>query len=103
MCARVCTPRGWPLKVSRITWTVRLAIDDGHRTVHVNLLTFNGQPRVVQMRAHMQRVFKQAHVFIERAKEGFNLSGNVNGTSHPIGRFSAYRNRLARGIPPRYT
>src|SRR2546429_1544976 len=54
----------------------------------VILLTFNGQPRVVQMRAHMQRVFKQAHVFIERAKEGFNLSGNVNGTSHPIDRKS---------------
>jgi hypothetical protein len=28
------------------------------------------------------------------------LSGDVNGTSHPIGRFSSYRNRVADGIPP---
>src|SRR6266850_3179280 len=52
------------------------------------------------MRAHSQRLLEQAHVFIQRAEEGFNLSGNVNGTSHPIRRFSCYRNRLADGIPP---
>jgi hypothetical protein len=30
------------------------------------------------------------------------LSGNVYGTSHPIGRFSCNRNRVADGIPPGY-
>jgi hypothetical protein len=54
----------------------------------------------MQMRAHAQRILKLAQIFIQRAKEGFNLSGNVNGTSHPIGRSSSYRNRVADGIPP---
>src|SRR5882672_9798351 len=52
------------------------------------------------MRAYAQRLLEQAHIFIQRAEEGFNLSGNVNGTSHPIRRFSCNRNRVADGIPP---
>src|SRR5439155_24902490 len=64
------------------------------------LLTLNGQPRVVQMRAHAQRILEHAHIFIQRAKERFDLSGNVNGTPHPIGKISCYRNRVADGIPP---
>src|SRR5438552_1366933 len=79
---------------------VVVLLTDFHRLVDTVLLAFDGQPRVVQVRAHAQRVFEQAHVFIERAKEGFNLSGDVNGTSHPIGRSSCYGNRVADGIPP---
>jgi hypothetical protein len=30
------------------------------------------------------------------------LPRDVYGTSHPIGRFSCYRNRVADGIPPAY-
>ena len=49
------------------------------------LFAFYGQPCVVQVRAHAQSILEQAHVFIERAKKGFDLSGNVYGTSHPSG------------------
>jgi hypothetical protein len=61
------------------------------------LLAFNGQARIVQMRAHLQRVLQQTHVLIESAEERFDLSGNVNGTSHPSGGFCFYRNRVADG------
>lgn len=50
------------------------------------LLAFDRQPRVVQVRAHVQGIFQQAHILIERAEERFNFSGYVNGTSHPSGR-----------------
>jgi hypothetical protein len=49
------------------------------------------------MRADLQCILEQAHVFIEGPEERFNLSGNVNGTSHPIGGFCFYRNRVADG------
>ena len=62
--------------------------DDFHRLIHVLLLTLDGESRVVQVRAHPQRILEQAHIFIQRAKKGFNFSGNVNGTSHPSGRSS---------------
>src|SRR5260370_683479 len=71
-----------------------------HGLVDAVLLAFDHQPRVMQMRAHAQRILEHTHIFIQRAEEGFNLSGDVNGTSHPIGRFSCYRNRVADGIPP---
>ena len=70
---------------------------DFHRLVDAVLLAFNGQPRVVQMRAHLQRIFEQAHVLVESAKERFDLTGNVNGTSHPIGGLCFYGNRVADG------
>jgi len=75
-------------------------LDDLDGLIDAVLLAFDGQPRVVQMRAHVEGVLEQAHIFIQCAEEGFDLSGNVNGTSHPIGRFSSYRNRVADGIPP---
>ena len=68
-----------------------------HGLVDTVLLALNGQPRVVQMRAHAQRILEHAHIFIQRAKKRFDLSGNVNGTPHPIGKFSCYRNRVADG------
>jgi hypothetical protein len=45
----------------------------------------------------MQGVFEQAHVFVQCAEEGFNLSGNVNSTSHSDGRASCGENVLADG------
>src|SRR2546428_11574977 len=77
-------------------------LNDFRRLIHAVLLAFDDQASVVKMCAHLQRILEQAHVFIQRAEEGFNLSGNVNGTSHPIGRSSCYGSRLADGIPPRY-
>jgi len=43
--------------------------------------------RWVRTRSDISRT----RTFHQRAKERFDLSGNVNGTSHPIGRFSCYR------------
>ena len=80
---------------------VVVLLHDLHGLVDAVLLAFDGQPRVVEMGAHAQRILEDAHIFIQRAKERFDLSGNVNGTSHPIGRSSCYRNRVADGIPPR--
>src|SRR5205814_6824318 len=65
---------------------VVVLLHDFHRLLDTVLLAFDGQPRVVQVRAHAQRVFEQAHVFIESAKEGFNLSDVVNGTPRTIRR-----------------
>src|SRR5712664_1088192 len=79
---------------------VVVLLHDLHGLVDAVLLAFDGQPRVVEMRAHAQRIFEHAHILIQRAKERFDLPRNVNGTSHPIGRFSCYRNRVADGIPP---
>ena len=76
---------------------VVVLLHDLHGLVDAVLLAFDGQPRVVQMRAHAQRIFEHAHILIQRAKEGFDLPRNVYGTSHPIGRFSCYRNRVADG------
>ena len=61
-------------------------LHDFHGMIHALLLAFNRQPRVVQVRPHVQRVLQQTHVLIERAEERFNFSGYVYGTSHPSGR-----------------
>jgi len=66
---------------------VVVLLHDLHGLVDAVLLAFDGQPRIVEMGAHAQRILEDTHIFIQRAKEGFDLSGNVNGTSHPIGRF----------------
>src|ERR1700682_6077752 len=79
---------------------VVVLLHDLHGLVDAVLLAFDGQPRVMEVRAHAQRIFEHAHILIQRAKEGFDLPRNVYGTSHPIGRFSCYRNRVADGIPP---
>src|ERR1700681_1393609 len=83
-----------------MTREVVVLFDDFHSLIHVVLVTFNRQSGVVQVRADVQHLFQQTHVVVERAEKRFNLSGNVNGTSHPIGRFSSYGNRVADGIPP---
>jgi hypothetical protein len=72
-------------------------LDDFHGLVDTFLLAFNGQPRVVQVRAHLQRILEQTHVLIERAEKRFDLAGNVNGTSHPSGGLCFYGNRVADG------
>jgi hypothetical protein len=59
------------------------------------LLAFNAQSVVVEVRANVQGVFQQTHIFIQRAKEGFNLAGDVNGTSHSDGERSRCGNDLA--------
>ena len=84
-------------ELAAVAREVVVFLDDLHGLIDAFLLAFDGQARVVQMRAHVQRVLEQAHVLIERAEEGFNLSGNVNGTSHPSGGFACYRNGLADG------
>ncbi len=79
-----------------MTRQVVVFFDDLHGLIDAILLAFDHQPRVVQMRAHVQGILEKANILIERAEEGFNLSGNVNGTSHPSGGFS-YRHGLADG------
>jgi len=65
---------------------VVILLDDFHRLVDALLLTLDGQPRVVQMCAHAQRILQQTHILVERAEERFDFSGYVYGTSHPSGR-----------------
>jgi len=65
---------------------VVVLLDDFHGLIDALLFAFNGQTGIVQVRAHVQRLLQQAHILVERAEEGFNFSGYVNGTSHPSGR-----------------
>jgi hypothetical protein len=80
---------------SPVARDVVVFLDDLHRMIDAVLLAFNAQPVVVEVRANVQGVFEQTHVFIQRAKEGFNLSGDVNGTSHSDGERSRRGNDLA--------
>ena len=72
-------------KFAAVTGEVVIFLDDFHGVIDVVLIAFDAQPAVVQMGADVQRVFEQAHVFVQRAEEGFNLSGDVNSTSHSDG------------------
>jgi hypothetical protein len=76
---------------------VVVLFDDLDGLIDVVLVALNGQAGVVKLRAYMQCVLKQTHVIIKRSKKRFNLSGYVYGTSHPIGRFFSYRQRVADG------
>src|SRR5207249_7132331 len=78
---------------------VVVLLHDLHGVLHGVMLAFNRQLGIAQVRAHVQHVLQQTHVLVQRAKEGFNLSGNVYGTSHPCGGLSN-RYRVADGIPP---
>ena len=80
-----------------MTRDVVVFLDDFHGVIDVVLIAFNAQPVVVQVRADMQRVFEQAHIFIQRAEEGFNLPRNVNSTAHSDGGASCGENDLANG------
>src|ERR1700730_19090614 len=71
--------------------------DNLYRVVYVVLIAFDAQAAFVQVRTDMQRVLEQAHVFIQRAEKRFNLSGNVNSTSHSGGGASCGGNGLADG------
>src|SRR6266851_3280361 len=80
-----------------MTRQVIVFLDDLDGLIDSVLLAFNGETGVVQMGPHAQSVFEQTHVLVERAKEGFDLSGDMNGTSHPSGGLACYRNGLADG------
>jgi len=82
---------------SPVTGDVIVFLDDLDGVVDVVLVAFDAEAIVVQVRAHMQRVFEQAHIFIQRAEKGFNLSGNVNGTPHSDGEQPCSANGLADG------
>ena len=72
-------------KLATVTREVVVLFDDFHGVVDVVLVAFDGEAVVVEVRADVERVFEQAHIFIERAEKRFNLSGNVDGTSHSVG------------------
>jgi hypothetical protein len=48
----------------------------------------------------MENVFEEAHVFIERPKEGFNLSGDMYSAFHPMRRFASDGKWVTDGTPP---
>jgi hypothetical protein len=64
---------------------VVVLLDDFHGVIDIVLVAFNGEAIVVEVSADVKRVLEKAHIFIERAEKRFNLSGNVDGTSHSVG------------------
>ncbi len=84
-------------KLPTVTREVVVLLDDFHGVIDVVLIAFDGQAIVVEVRADVERVFKQAHIFIERAEKRFNLSGNVDGTSHSVGGRSCGAGGVAAG------
>ena len=62
---------------------VIVLLHNAHRLCHGVLFPFDCQFRLVEMRAHVQRLFEQAHIFIQGAKEGFNFPGDMYRASHP--------------------
>jgi hypothetical protein len=47
----------------------------------------------------LQGVFQHSNIFVKSSEEGFDLSGDVYGASHPLGRLCG-TNRMADGSPP---
>src|SRR5208337_950279 len=87
-------------KLPPVPRQVVVLLGDAYRLVHAFLLAFDGQPRVVQMRAHVQKNLQRADILVQSAKEGFNFSGDVYSALHPLGGFCCRTDRVADGIPP---
>jgi hypothetical protein len=73
---------------SAVARDVVVLFHDFHGVVDVILVAFDAQAIVVEVGTDVERVFEQAHIFIQGAEEGFNLSGNVNGTPHSEGKLA---------------
>jgi hypothetical protein len=63
-------------------------LDDTYSLINGILLAFDGQTRIVQVSAELQAIFQQTHVFVKGTEERFQLSGDVYGALHPVGRLT---------------
>ena len=72
-------------KLAAVAGEMVVLLDDFHGVIDIVLVTFDGEAVVVEVRADVEGVFEQTHIFIERAEKRFNLSGDVDGTSHSVG------------------
>src|SRR5262249_53623769 len=72
-------------KMAAVASGVVVLFDDFDGPVDGLVGPFDGEFGVVQMRANVERVLEQADVFIERAKERFDFSGNGDAAFHQAG------------------
>src|SRR5579859_541803 len=75
-------------KMTAVARGVIVFFDDFYGAVDGVVRAFDGELRVLQMSAHAERIFEQAHVFVEGAKEGFDFSGDGDAAFHQAGRWS---------------
>src|SRR5215475_1528207 len=64
---------------------VIVLFDDFDGAVNGFMRAFDGELGVVKVRADVERALEQAEVFVKRAKEGFNFSGNGDAAFHQAG------------------
>src|SRR5690349_8124609 len=64
---------------------VIIFLDDFNGPVDGLVRAFDGQLDVLEVRADAERVLEQTDVFVERAKEGFDFSGDGDAAFHQAG------------------
>jgi hypothetical protein len=64
---------------------VIVLFDDFYGAVDGVVRAFNGEFCVVKVRMDVERVFKQANVFVERAEKRFDFPGNGDAAFHQAG------------------
>ena len=72
-------------KMAAVARSVVVLFDDFHGAIYGVMRAFDCELGVVQVRADVERVLEQADVFVERAKERFDFSGNCDAAFHQAG------------------